>query len=233
VVKISGGLPKKLKLAKPKDFSAMHPVQQYLIIKLEVSLYCIHPDCNNQIPRDQSYCSRSCAVFSRKRTIESLQKEVLSKIKLFHRINKRIPVKKEMCGAYGKARDSFGTWNSAIEAAGFKPNPVMFAKRHIARDGHMCDSLAEKIIDEWFYSKRISHERSVPYPEKHKLTCDFVVDKTFIEFFGLEGQVRNYDRLVRLKRRLSKKYKFKLVEIKPVHLFPKNQLDQVLGSLVS
>ena len=137
-----------------------------------------------------------------------------------------------MYGPYSKARDVFGTWNKAIEAAGFQANPVMFSKKYIARDGHACDSLAEKIIDEWFRSKGIVHERSVPYPEFKKMTCDFVVNNIFIEFFGLKGELKEYDRLVKLKRRLSRKYKLKLVEIKPTHLFPKNKLDQVLGFLV-
>ena len=193
--------------------------------------FCKHPDCQKQIPRSQIYCSRICAAYSRKRTIESLRKEVLSKIRKFHKLNKRIPVKKEMYTTYGKARDAFSTWNKAIEAAGFKPNPVMFAKKYISRDGHKCDSLAEKIIDEWFYYKNISHKRSVPYPEFKKMTCDFVTNNFFIEFFGLEGQHKEYTKIVYKKRRLSKKYKIKLIEIKPSDLFPKNKLDQVLNFL--
>jgi len=136
-----------------------------------------------------------------------------------------------MYTTYGKARDAFSTWNKAIEAAGFKPNPVMFAKKYISRDGHKCDSLAEKIIDEWFYYKNISHKRSVPYPEFKKMTCDFVTNNFFIEFFGLEGQHKEYTKIVYKKRRLSKKYKIKLIEIKPSDLFPKNKLDQVLNFL--
>ena len=194
--------------------------------------FCRHPDCDKQIPRDQLYCSQIHGAFSRKRTPESLKKEVLAKIKGFEKLNGRIPFKKEMYGPYSKARDVFGTWNKAIEAAGFQANPVMFSKKYIARDGHVCDSLAEKIIDEWFRSKGIVHERSVPYPEFKKMTCDFVVNNIFIEFFGLKGELKEYDRLVKLKRRLSRKYKLKLVEIKPTHLFPKNKLDQVLGFLV-
>lgn len=194
--------------------------------------FCKHPDCDKQVPRDQLYCSRICAAFSRKRTEESLRKEVLGKIVKFYKINERIPVKKEMYAAYGKARDVFGTWNKAIEAAGFKPNPVMFANKYLAKDGHKCDSLAEKIVDEWLYSKGIPHQRSIPYPEFKKMTCDFVVNKTFVEFFGLKGELKEYDRLVNLKRKISKKYKLKLVEIKPAHLFPKNQLEKILSFLV-
>lgn len=194
---------------------------------------CIAKNCTNLVKdRKCLYCSRKCGAVARKRTVESLKKEILSKIRMFYKHNQRIPVKKEMYDAYRKARDVFGTWNNAIEAAGFKPNPVMFANKYIAKDGHKCDSLAEKIIDEWFRSKSISHERSIPYPEFERMTCDFVVGKFFIEFFGLEGELREYDRLANLKRRLSKKYKFKLIEIKPAHLFPKNKLDQILNFLI-
>ncbi len=137
-----------------------------------------------------------------------------------------------MYAAYGKARDVFTTWNKAIEAAGFEPNPVMFSKKYVAKDGHKCDSLAEKIIDEWFYSKGIPHERSVPYPEFNKMTCDFVTNNFYIEFFGLEGQHKEYTRLANKKRALSKKYKIKLIALRPTDIFPKNKLDQVLSFLI-
>lgn len=194
--------------------------------------FCRHPECDGQIPRDQLYCSRTCAAFPRKRTLLSLKREVLSRIRRFYSLQNRIPVKKEMYAAYRKARDSFGTWNKAIKAAGFKPNPVMFAQKHVAKDGHKCDSLAEKIIDEWLHSKNIPHERSVAYPKSKKMTCDFGVNDFFIEFFGLEGQHKDYTKIVHKKRRMSKKCGLKLIEIKPGQLFPKNQLDQVLGFLI-
>lgn len=194
---------------------------------------CMAENCNNLVKqRVCFYCSRKCGATARKRTPESLKREVIGKIRKFHKINERIPVKKEMYNAYRKARDVFGTWNKAIETAGFKPNPVMFANRYLAKDGHVCDSLAEKIIDEWFRSKDIPHRRSVPYPEFKKMTCDFVVGKFFIEFFGLEGEHREYTKHVYKKRQLAKKYNLKLVEIKPIHLFPKNKLNQVLSSLI-
>lgn len=91
--------------------------------------FCRHPSCSKQIPGNQRYCSRTCSVFSRQRTPESLREEVLAQIKNFNASNGRIPTKKEMYGAYGKARDVFGTWNKAVEMAGYKANPVMFAKK--------------------------------------------------------------------------------------------------------
>ncbi|HEY4520360.1 MAG TPA: hypothetical protein VJJ72_00965 [Candidatus Paceibacterota bacterium] len=196
--------------------------------------FCKNPSCKREIPSWQSYCSRSCGSFSRKRTVLSLKREVLSVIRSFYKLHNRIPVKKEMYVVYGKARYVFGTWNNAISAAGYKPNPVMFARHHIASDGHRCDSLAEKIIDEWLCSKNITHERTVPYPEfgKNRMTCDFVIGGYFIEFFGLENEVKRYDKLVAKKRILSRKYKMQLIELKPDHIFPRNRLDEVLSFLL-
>lgn len=137
-----------------------------------------------------------------------------------------------MYDAYGKSRDVFDTWNKAIEAAGYEANPVMFAKKHIAKDGHKCDSLTEKIIDDWLCSKEIPHERTVPYPEQSKMTCDFKVGQYFIEFFGLDGQHKDYSRLANKKRLLAKKYGLNLIEIIPRDIFPKNHLEQILHILL-
>jgi hypothetical protein len=37
-------------------------------------------------------------------------------------------------------------------------------KKYIAKDGHKCDSFAEKIIDDWLYSNNVEHQRNIPYP---------------------------------------------------------------------
>ena len=228
--------PKDLKKSQTNRFFCNHSCAAIFNNNLRSEAlpkkFCKHPDCDEQIPRDQLYCSQICGTFSRKRTLESLKKEVIMKIRKFEKLNGRIPVKKEMYGPYSKARDAFGTWNKAIKAAGYKPNPVMFANKYIAKDGHVCDSMAEMIIDDWLNSRGVPHQRSIPYPDFKKMTCDFVVNKTFIEFFGLEGELKEYTRLSNLKRKLSKKHKLGLIEIKPPHLFPKNKLDQVLSSFI-
>lgn len=193
--------------------------------------YCTYPSCTKEIPRAHLYCSRACAAFHKRKSKEVLKKEVLTKIKNFERTNGRIPVKQEMYDIYKKARKVYGTWNKAITAAGFQPNPVMFSKKYVSRDGHMCDSLAEKILDEWLYSKEIPHERSVHYPEETRMTCDFQVGKYFIEFFGLDGKHKEYSRLANRKRILAKKYNLNLIEVLPKDIFPKNHLDQKLAFL--
>jgi hypothetical protein len=193
---------------------------------------CAAENCKNQLKtRSSKYCSRACANAQLKKLPEQFKKEILSKIQGFYKTEQRIPLKSEMYGIYKPARRMFGNWNKAIEAAGFSPNPVMFAKKYVARDGHVCDSLAEKIIDEWLYAKKIPHLRSVPYSKENRITCDFVVGKYFIEFFGLEGYHRGYMKQVEKKRKLAKKLKLKLIELKPADIFPKNNLAKVLSFL--
>lgn len=169
------------------------------------------------------YCSTECQAQAQIIT----KAKIIELIKGFYKVNKRIPLKRES-HHYDAARLRFGTWNKAIETAGFKPNPVMFAKKHIANDGHKCDSLAEKIIDDWLYERKIKHKRMVPYPGNKSLTADFVVRNNWIEFLGLNGVIGRYDELVKKKRRLSKKYKLQLIEIYPKDLFPVNHLSEII-----
>lgn len=144
--------------------------------------------------------------------------------------NQRVPLKREFSRTKS-ARVRFGSWNNAIKAAGFKPNPVMFARRHKANDGHICDSFAEKIIDDWLYARKINHKRSIPYPTNLGLRVDFIVGDYWIEFFGLHGQHKRYDELKKEKLKLVKEYNLKFIEIYPKDLFPNNKLDKVLNPL--
>ena len=132
---------------------------------------------------------------------------------------------------YKATRLRFGTWNKAIKAAGFKPHQVLFAKKYIANDGHKCDSLAEKIIDDWLTARKIPHQKNVFYPNS-KYTTDFKVRGTFIEFFGLQGELRIYDQYMRKKLRLIRNNNLSLISIYPKDLFPKSKLDYVLKDLI-
>ena len=127
---------------------------------------------------------------------------------------------------YHAFRSRFGTWNNAISVAGFDPNPVMFANKHIANDGHNCDSLSEKIVDDWLFARKIEHKRNVHYPGKDGLTVDFLINNHWIEFFGLRGEHKRYDELMEKKLKIAEKYRLKLVEIYPEDLFPKNRLSE-------
>lgn len=183
--------------------------------------------CGKNFVSREKFCSKTC----KDKSMIIPENELINEIKNFVKINGRIPLKSEF--AHTKAaRDRFGTWNNAIKAAGFDPNPVMFAKKHISKDGHRCDSLAEKIIDDWMYARKIIHERSVRYPGKDKLTVDFLVNGYWVEFFGLHGQHKRYDELRQLKLKVAQKFKLKLLEIYPKDLFPENKLEKVLSIFI-
>ncbi len=154
--------------------------------------------------------------YRKKYTKESL----VGEIKRFFVEHGRIPFKREF-NSRRAFRLYFGTWNAAILAAGFEPNPVLFAKRVEAIDRHVCDSVAEKIIDDWLYQNNINHERNVSY-EGTKMTTDFKVGNVFIEYFGLEGANRRYDTLIERKRIFCKKRDIALLEIYPKQLFSKD-----------
>ncbi len=179
--------------------------------------------CGKEFFGHQIYCSIKC-----KHKSQVVSKETICKlIKEFYERNKRIPLKREF-HHYCATRNRFGNWNNAIKAAGFNPNPVLFAKKHIANDGHKCDSFSEKIIDDWLSDQNIGHERRVPYPGNNSLSVDFVIKDIFIEFFGLAGDLKEYDKLVRKKQKICRKYNIKLVEIYPKDLFPVNRLSKIL-----
>lgn len=143
----------------------------------------------------------------------------------------RIPTKRDLPSIDSTIRRYFGSWNKAIIRAGFEPNPVLFANRHEASDGHICDSFAEKIIDDWLYHRDIGHEKSVRYPDS-KLKSDFLVGDVYIEFFGLHGSSVKYDRYMEQKLKMIKERDLKLLDLYPKDLFPKSKLDEVLGFLL-
>ena len=190
--------------------------------------YCAYQNCQRIIPQDQKYCSRFHSALTRRISSDVFRKRFKKKIESFYQKCGRIPVKREMYGVYREARKSFGNWNNAITAAGFIPNPVLFAKRQKACDGHECDSFAEKIIDDWLYKKHIPHKRSIRYPNSQKLTADFVTKSQWIEFFGLAGEVKEYDRSVQKKKRLAKKHGLPLIALYPRDLFPIRRLSKLL-----
>jgi hypothetical protein len=158
--------------------------------------------------------------------------DLILKIKQFYNKHGRIPLKREF-NALRIFREHFGSWNNAIIAAGFEPNPVLFAKKFVAKDGHKCDSFTERIIDDWLSDRRISHERNWKYFYT-KMTADFFIEPdVIVEFFGLAGVQKEYDRLVELKRDFCKRFGYRLVEIYPDDIFPeeKNQLEELLANL--
>lgn len=181
--------------------------------------------CGNKLPSRRKYCSARC----RSDALSISKEELIYRIKEFYKQHGRVPVKREMNGIYKPARKYFGTWNYAIEVAGFRPNPIMFADKCIANDGHICDSLAEKLIDDYLYGKNIQHQRCIPYPNS-ECTADFKIGDTLVEYFGLAGEHKRYDELRRIKQKMAKKYRLNLIEVYPKDLYPQNKLENILGA---
>jgi len=95
-------------------------------------------------------------------------------------------------------------------------------------DGHMVRSRGEAMIDNWLYSKRISHayERKVPIPEE--LYCDFYINEgagCYLEYWGREDG-KYLDRRQR-KIELYRKHKKNFIEIGNKDI---NKLDDVMPS---
>ena len=171
---------------------------------------CKRAGCDNYIHSTNlkiNYCGGKCSRLFRQGLTSYTAESVISIIQSFVGENGRIPIRNELGYLNRLARRFFGTWNSAIGAAGYDPNPVMFAKRYLAKDGHKCDSMAEKIVDDWLYRNRVEHQVHVPYPWHNGMKCDFLVGDTWVEIFGLEGQVGRYDQLKSEKLRLAKELK--------------------------
>ncbi|MDO8511945.1 MAG: hypothetical protein Q7S57_01625 [bacterium] len=139
--------------------------------------------------------------------------DILRLIKEFHEKNGCIPLKYEL-NKFRICKKFFGSWNNAIVAAGFVPNPEKFTKRMLAKDGHWCDSFTEKIIDDWLYDRKIKHERNINYPSS-KLNTDFYLPDhgLFIEYFGLKGANKKYDNNVKRKYDIVNHLKLNFLEI--------------------
>jgi len=137
-----------------------------------------------------------------------------------------------MESTYKIARKAFGRWNRAIEIAGYIPNPVLFSHRHLALDGHICDSLAERIVDDWLFDRGITHETNVSYPGGSRYTVDFKVGDYWIEYLGLINSIDKYKKSFQQKESLAKDYNLKLIKIYPSDLFPLCNLESVLEPVI-
>jgi hypothetical protein len=185
---------------------------------------CEYIYCSNLTARNSKFCSHKCAGLAIKIPNEEYKINIINKIREFYSENDRIPYKNELNKVYSGARRVFGSWNNAIIAAGYDPNPVKFAKKYVAKDGHKCDSLAEKLIDDWLSEKGIDHEVHVPYPGQKRFKSDFLIGKTWIEYFGIYGEFEIYTELANEKIKLAESLKLDFIKIFPQDLFPLDNL---------
>src|SRR3990172_2707572 len=140
-------------------------------------------------------------------------------------------------GGIQHVKNVFGSWFKALAETGVLPNGVLVTARGIrclAKDGHVCHSLDEQYIDEWFLAHGLAHEREPYYPVHQSLNpngrirADWKVHDTLIEYFGLVGD-QKYERKMEDKILLAQYLKVNLIEIYPSDL---ENLDLRLACLL-
>ncbi|HOX40817.1 MAG TPA: hypothetical protein PK263_01320 [bacterium] len=131
-----------------------------------------------------------------------------------------------------RIEELFGSWLNALICAGILENGTRRTARGtqcLAKDGHVCLSLGEKIIDDLLYSLGISHDKEPHYPDS-MLRADFLVNGAFIEYFGLTGNA-GYDEKTKAKQELCLKYGIKLISLYPKDLVSSKEIESILQEL--
>lgn len=212
-------------IANNKRYPKLHPEA-----KLKVCIKC--GQLFRKSTGNRKYCSIKCRRKAEWHTPEGLIEIIKNTVQK----HGRIPARRELMGIDGACRKVFGSWNNAIITAGFQPNRShsqrMYKRTNtVALDGHLCDSVSEALIDNWFTENDIFHKKNAPYPGTNYKT-DWVIfmgrQSIFVEYFGLANDSPRYDRAIKNKQKLCQKHNIKLIEIYPQDLYPKKNLYKKL-----
>lgn len=169
----------------------------------------------------QVYCSRECAHPLPTRD------ELVAWVHSFVKDHGYIPTSKISRKHHTAATKYFGSWNKLMLELGYTPYMQKYGKKaYRSKDGHISDSLAEVLIDNWLFDHGVAHERRKKYPSSNR-NCDFyLIDYgVWLEYFGLAGEIAEYDAAIEDKRRLAKENGIPLVEIFADDLFPNFNLE--------
>ena len=125
------------------------------------------------------------------------------------------PLKKTLSSQPKGYEDIFGSWFQALEVAGILEGGVRKTARGyicMAKDGHECLSIGEKMVDDYLYEHNILHTKEPPYPGERRYRGDWLVGKYFIELWGFKG-VEDYDKKIEEKRKILEKHQIPLIEL--------------------
>lgn len=112
-------------------------------------------------------------------------------------------------------KEIFGSWLQALDAAGVLEGGVRKTSRGyicLAKDGHECRSIGEKVIDDYLFSHNFVHEHEPHYPGERQFRADWKVGVYFIEFWGLKGD-EDYNIRMEEKKAVAQQYQIPLIEI--------------------
>ena len=180
------------------------------------------------------YCSVECRFIGQQK---HTKKDILLNIRKAAKKLGRSPAKRELLLFADAASRLFGSWNNAVQSAGLKPhrsddNRMYHRTKTKARDGHVCDSISEAIVDNWLAKHGIDHTRDAKYPTtNHRADWAIKDGGVFVEYFGLAKDSPRYDREIKVKKKLCKNHKIQLIEIYPSDLYPKVSLSQKLSNI--
>lgn len=118
----------------------------------------------------------------------------------------------------------FGNWLNVLIDSEILDNSLLktyYGYKCRSKDGHLCNSLAEKIIDEFLIDNNIIHEKEPKYPFDDEfnplelLRADWLLgDNTFVEFFGLSKK-EEYAKKIEIKLKLAQKHDLNLIALYP------------------
>ncbi len=146
----------------------------------------------------------------------------LQKMACFEVNDDRFP---RLFDGHGTYREVFDTWiNACVEAELLDRVASRSSRgiRCIARDGHVCNSLGEKAIDDWLYSRAIEHSKEPPYPyhstlNPFQMRADWKVGNTLIELWGMIGDP-DYDATIQRKKAVAEHFGLSLIEVTPIDI---------------
>ncbi|GEM_PF-599254 len=192
---------------------------------------------------NQNCCSRGCHCFYRFGELPYTKDDVINTIINIAKNTAHTPQKRDCKSKlFHTAVKFFGTWNKAMEACGLKPNHSKYQKIRLkSLDGHMSDSISEKIIDDWLFKNNVKHEKSKRYPNS-RMDCDFYfVDyDLWVEYFGLSGgDFQEYEETIKIKKEMVKNNNLKFVALVPDDLYGdkkvsySDKLNKIFGKYIN
>lgn len=183
-----------------------------------------------------SVCSLKCRTVLQCGTDTFRKDQVVNAILNSYRSKGCSPQRRDMANRLIKdANKFFGSWNKAVKECGLEPNNSKFQKVRVkTADGHMCDSLSERIVDNTLFHNGLIHDRNKLYSQDSRLNCDFYVPEKdlWIEYFGLYGQNEEYDHTVSIKKELAKTLGLKWMFLVPDDLYPENRVIERVESFI-
>ena len=132
-----------------------------------------------------------------------------------------------------RVKKLYGSWLKALVESGLLEDGKRKTARGtqcLAKDGHICYSLAEKTIDDYLYRHNIKHEKEPGYPASN-MRADFRIGPAFVEYFGLHGDPE-YDAKTKRKTALCMEHGITLISLFPKDVVDRKSMEKKLATVL-